>query len=305
MSNYHLQPADKPAGPDPAGAALAPPGPRPGDLAADAAAPLDRRRDAALAHRGRRPDRSASCGRTPRAASASVIKIGTIAEIKAAELVAAIRPGLPGLLPGGARLHRCSSTRRARSSCPARTRPATAPRSTSAPCTSAARTSAASRTRASRTTGSSARATARATTGSGSRRWAPSTARRRGAWTASRSRSRTDGTLIARHVEDHARPAARRRRPARHHPAEEPHRLHMTDQTGDRPRGRAGAARCLPADPAASAVADRVRPSGSRRRRQTRAIGGLTSRARRPDRPPVRRRPLGRVPRRRRSSPCS
>ena len=71
----------------------------------------------------------------------------------------------------------------------ARTRPATARRSTSARCTSAARTSAASRTRASRTSGSSVRATDRATTGSGSRPTARSSARRRAAWTASRSRS--------------------------------------------------------------------------------------------------------------------
>ena len=46
------------AGADPAGAALAAPGPGPGDLAPDAAAPLARRRDPALADRGgRRVDR--------------------------------------------------------------------------------------------------------------------------------------------------------------------------------------------------------------------------------------------------------
>ena len=105
------------------------------------------------------------------------------------------RRGLPGLLPVRALVRDPHRPRPSSASTRARTRPATARRSTSGRSTSAARTSAASPTRASRTSGSSARATARATTGSASRPRARSTARRRGAWTASRSRSTGDGML--------------------------------------------------------------------------------------------------------------
>ena len=91
-------------------------------------------------------------------------------------------PAYDGVAP---RRSSSSWTRASSGSSRARTDRRRDERSTSARSTSAARTSAASRTRASRTSGSSARATGRATTGWASRPPAPSTARRRAAWTAS------------------------------------------------------------------------------------------------------------------------
>ena len=102
-----------------------------------------------------------------RAASGASSQIGTLDDVKTAERQPADRRGLPGLLRRGARVRDPHRPVAAAVHRRARTRPATAPRSTSGRCTSAARTSAASRTRASRTSGSSAPATARATTGSG------------------------------------------------------------------------------------------------------------------------------------------
>ena len=227
-----------------------------------------------------------------------VIEIGTIADIKAANssmpfaqgfpvyyqaaraYIDAGRPGAPGV-----RSRRGQDRRRAR-------------RSTSARCTSAARTSAASRTRASRTTGWSARATARATTGSGIKalgaQYGP----------APRGMDRFSITVDA---DGDARSLDTSKitlgplpvavgQPG-HHPAEEPRRLHMTDpdrRPARRP-ARAAPARAPrpPSEPVPSRPVERFTAP-----RQTRAIGGLTAGARREDRPPVGRRALGRLPRR-------
>ena len=197
---------------------------------------------------------------------------------QAREHVAADRRRLPGLLPGGAGLHRPHRHRppavRARRGHDA----VTARRSTSGRSTSAARTSAAGRTRASRTSGSSARATARATTASGSRPPAPSTGRRRGAWIASPRPSTSDGVLTLDTGKITLGPAPGRARPAGHHPAADPDRLHlMTDETPATPApvpprhrrsARPPSARGAPAgDPAARAAAG---PSGSPRPRRSR-----------------------------------
>ena len=188
MSNYQVELDRQARRPDQGGDQVAAQAAGPGAVAptADAGRPRDRHRavDARdpRRHAGfllaepqgwlRRPDRH----RRPR-------------HDQAPEQHAADRGGLPGLLPRGARLRH-----------PVRPGPAAVParrghhrqRSGAqrrARSTSAARISAASPIRASRTSGSSARVTARATTGSGSRRTAPRSARRRAAWTGSRSRS--------------------------------------------------------------------------------------------------------------------
>ena len=226
-----------------------------------------------------------------------MIEIGTIADIKAANSSLPFAQGFPVYYQAARAYIVLIDTVAPGVRARARTRPATAPRSTCARCTSAARTSAASRTRASRTTGWSARATARAMTASGSRPRARSTARRRAAWTASRSRSTPTASSIVDTSKITLGPLPGRGRPARHHPAEEPRRLHMTDRDR-RPARRAGRSGALPA----RRPPERARPEPRSAERftaprQTRAIGGPDLGARREDRPPVRRRALGRVPR--------
>ena len=105
MSNYHVEPIDKPAGPDQGGDQVAAQAAGPGPVAAAAPARLARHRDRPVAARGHRRDarlrlaepqgrlRRADQDRRPR-------------RRQAPELDAADRRGLPGLLPGGARLHR-------------------------------------------------------------------------------------------------------------------------------------------------------------------------------------------------------
>ena len=146
-----------------------------------------------------------------RAASAALIKIGTLDDVKSQNTNLPIAEGFPAYYaearafvvlndPAQQRFiaGRGHDRRRAR-------------RSTSARSTSAARTSAASRTRASRTSGSSARATGRATTGSGSRPTAPQYG------PAPRGMDRFSitvdggGVLTIEHRQDHARPVARGR----------------------------------------------------------------------------------------------
>ena len=189
MSNYHVEAHRQAGRPDQGGDQVAAQAAGPGPVAppADARCARDRRS-------------GCGCSRSPPARSAFVwpnlaggfgapIQIGDLDTVKLQNSHAPDRGGLPGLLLRGARVRH-----------PVRPRPAAVHagrghdrrrrrRSTSGRSTSAARTSAASPTRASRTSGSSARATARATTGSGSRRTAPRSGRRRAAWTASRSRS--------------------------------------------------------------------------------------------------------------------
>ncbi len=116
------------------------------------------------------------------------VRIGTLEEIKLLNSSLPIAEGFPGLLPRGAGVHRPDRSRPTAVRSRRGHRAAMARRSTSGRSTSAVRTSAASRTRASRISGWSARATARATTVSGSRLPAPSTDRRPEAWTASRRR---------------------------------------------------------------------------------------------------------------------
>ena len=174
MSNYHVEPIDKPAGPDQGGDQVAAQAAGPGPVAPPADARRDRRRASAC-----------GCSRSPPARIGFVwpnltggfgapIEIGDLDDgqgsrtrrCRSSEGFPAYYPEARAFVilyrPGPAAVHRR-----------ARTRPATARRSTSGRSTSAARTSAASRTRASRTSGSSARATARATTGSGSRPTVP------------------------------------------------------------------------------------------------------------------------------------
>ena len=190
MSNYHVELIDKPAALDQGGDQVAAQAAGPGAVAPPADADRDRDRHRPVAARGHRRHarlrlaepqgrlRGTDHDRRPRHRQAP--------ELARCRSRRASRPTTRRRAPSSS----CTTPASSGSS-PARTRPATARRSTSGRSTSAARTSAASRTRASRTSGSSARATGRATTGSGSRPPAPSSARRRGAWTASRSRSTT------------------------------------------------------------------------------------------------------------------
>ena len=268
------------------------------------------------AHRHRRS--ACGCSRSPPARIGFIwpnltggfgapIAIGDLDDGQAPELVAADRRGLPGLLLRGARLRDPVSTPASSGSCPARTRPATARRSTSGRSTSAARTSAASRTRASRTSGSSAPATARATTGSGSRPTAPQygpAPRGMDRFSITRRRRRR---ADHQHRQDHARAAARRARPARPHPAAHADGLHLMTVTTDPDRrgpcepttpGREPEERLpVPRPPAEVAPVERFtsRAVGPRRRADAGARG--------PGRPPVVERALGRLPRRRRRHP--
>ena len=277
MSNYHLQPADKPQ-------ALTPQALR--SLRQDPVQGISRRTLLRRSIGGATllwltevaagsigflwPNSSGGFG--------SEVEIGTIDDIKAAERVAPVRAGLPGLLPAGPRVHRPDRPVAPGVRARARTRPATARRSTSARCTSAARTSAASRTRASRTSGWSARATARAMTASGSRpqgaQYGP----------APRGMDRfsitvdADGVLTVDTSKITLGPLPGRGRPAGDHPAEEPRRLHMTDETGDRPRSGRPERRAPRAPPASEPVPSRPAERFTAPR-QTRAIGGPHARS--------------------------
>ena len=282
MSNYHVEPADRPQALDAAGDQVAPPSPGPGDLAAAAPALLDRRRDRACGCSRSPPARSASSGRTCPAASAARSRSArsTTSSSRTANLP--IAEGFPAYFPEARAYIVLIDPGRQQFVAGRRTRPATARPSTSAASTSAARTSAASRTRASRTSGSSARATGRATTGSGSRPPAPQygpAPRSMDRFSATRRRRRRPDP---RHRQDHARAAAGRARPAGHHPAADADRLHlMTDETpttpapvADGPRSGApgaGAEERLPATRPAGAAS---RPSGSRPRRRSRPSPG-------------------------------
>ena len=122
------------------------------------------------------------------AAGASRVRIGTLDELIAHEPGPARRRRVPRLRRVGPRV-RHDARPDPRLGAAAAIRPATGPRSTSGPCRRSARTSAAGRTRASRTSGSTVRATSRATTARGSSRRAASSARPTDRWTGSRSRS--------------------------------------------------------------------------------------------------------------------
>ena len=99
MSNYHVEPIDKPAGPDQGGDQVAAQAAGPGHLAPPAAcAARDRHRRSGCGCSRSPPARSASCGRTSRAASAAPIDDRRPRHGQAPELVAADRGGLPGLL---------------------------------------------------------------------------------------------------------------------------------------------------------------------------------------------------------------
>ena len=120
-----------------------------------------------------------------------------------------------------------------------------------------------------------------------------------------------DGRPDARHRQDHARPAAGRARPAGHHPAAHPDGLHlMTDETPttpptepDEPTSPAGE----PEErlPATGPPPSRRRSSASRAARRSAHRSSLTPERAGRDRPPVRERPLGRLPGGRSSSACS
>ena len=148
MSNYHVEPAAKPAGPDQGGDQVAAQGAGPGPLASPADARRAGHRHRAVARRGRCRDHrlhlAQPVGRLRCTDSASA----TFDDVKLAEQHAPDRGRLPGLLRRGALVRGARATRPSSASSPARTRPVTGPRSMSARCTSAARTLAASQTRA-------------------------------------------------------------------------------------------------------------------------------------------------------------
>ena len=212
MSNYQVEPIDKPAALTKEAIKSLRNAAGPGPVAPAADADLARRRHRAVAARGhgrharlplaepRGRLRRADHDRRPRRRSSS--RTASLPD----------RRGLPGLLPGGPRVRHPASTPASSGSLPGEDTTGDGDaRSTSGRSTSAARTSAASRTRASRTSGSSAPATARATTGSGSRPTAPQYG------PAPRGMDRFaisvdgDGRADHQHRQDHPRPAARSR----------------------------------------------------------------------------------------------
>ena len=195
MSNYHVEPADKPQA-----------------LTKEALKSLRHEQVQGISRRellrgslGRRrrpvaarrspPAPSASCGRTSRAGSAARSRSARSTTSRPPTRSLPIDQGFPAYYPTARAFVILVDTTQQRfiEGADSDRRRHLGQRARPLPALPAPRLQA--RTRASRTSGSSAPATARATTGSGSRRSGRSTVRRRGAWTASRTTVDSDGVL--------------------------------------------------------------------------------------------------------------
>ena len=307
MSNYHLEPADKPQALTPQALRVACARTRcRASRAGTLAPPLDRRRDAA-------------CGCTEVAAGSigflwpnlkggfgGIVEIGTLADIKAANSVAARSPqGFPAYFQDGARLRHARRPLR-QEFVPGRgqdRRRHGAQRPGALPALPAPRLQAQPVPQELLVRVPLPRLALRPARDQGARRAVrPGAAQHGPLLDHGRRRRHAD----RRHVEDHPRAAARRGRPARASSRRRvPSAAYDRSSTGDRPRGRARAAAArAPRGPASPSRARSARPVHGAAP-QTRAIARPDPGARGQDRPPVGRCPLGRASSASSSSRCS
>ena len=305
MSNYHVEPVDRPQALS--GEAIK-------SLRRAQVKGISRRHCCATRSAGRWPSgcsrsppaRSASSGRTCRAASAARSGSGRSSEIKLAERVAPDRRGLPGLLPGGTGVHRADEPGASSSSpgedtsgdgtalnvralyqrCPhlgCKPNPCIKNFWMECPC-HGSRYDRLGIKAAGAQYGPAA-AQHGPLLGVGRRRWRPDPG----------------------HRQDHARPAADRAGPAGHHPAANADGLHLMALAGRRRGSRIPMTDELEPDARAAAARDPATGAARGGPVHGRATGQVNRRpdagAQRLDRPPVVERPLGRLPGRRRRLP--